>query len=111
MPDQTTVTSSSQFALNWRDLVRGTIVAAIGAVVGILLGMLQAEDVVINLTKLWQGAAIAGLSYLAKNYFDPPKIVITNPTKNEVKAVSEGTAEAVIKTKEPPISYTHPSEK
>ena len=99
MPEQTTVTSSEQFSLNWRDLVRGTIVAAIGAAAGLVLGMLQAEDVVFNWTKVWQTAAAAGVAYLIKNFFDKPTITIVNPPKEAVQAVKDGAKEATVVTK------------
>lgn len=99
MPEQTTVTSSSQFSLNWRDILRGAVMAALGAAAGLVLGMLQAEEVVFDWTKVWQGAAAAAVAYLVKNFFDAPKIVIVNPPKEAVEAVKDGAAEAKVVTK------------
>lgn len=97
MPEQTTVTSSEQFSWNWKDLANGALMAAGGAVVGLLIGMLSAEQVVFDWTKIWQTGVAAALVYLAKNFFDKPKIVIVNPTKADVKAVKEGSGEAEVK--------------
>ena len=99
MPEQTTVTSSEQFSWNWKDLVNGALMAAGGAVVGLLIGMLNAEDVVFDWTKIWQTGLAAALVYLAKNFFDKPKIVIVNPPKEAVQAVKDGAAEATVVTK------------
>ena len=73
--------------------------AAGGAVVGMLIGMLSAEAVVFDWTKIWQTALAAALVYLAKNFFDKPKIVIVDPPKEAIKAVNNGTHEAVVTTK------------
>lgn len=97
MPEQTTVTSSEQFSLNWRDVLRGAVMAALGAAAGLVLGMLNAQEVVFDWNKVWQGAAAAAVAYLVKNFFDAPKIVIVNPTKADVKAVKEGSGEAEVK--------------
>ena len=99
MPEQTTVTSSEQYSLSWRDLARGAFMAAGGAVVGLVIGMLQAQEVVFDWTKIWQTGLAAALVYLGKNYFDKPKIVIVNPPKEAVQAVKDGEAEAKVTPK------------
>jgi len=96
MPNVTT--SSKRFTLNLNDFWKGLIVAALSPIFPIILDSLNAG----NLTFDWKHiytAAIGGLvAYLTKNFFDKPKIVVTDVKNDTIDAVKDGTAEVKIHT-------------
>jgi len=59
---------SKKFALNVREIVKGFILAAIGAVLSTSIEMLNSGT--INFKIMLTGALVAGLSYLSKTYFE-----------------------------------------
>lgn len=99
MPDQSTTTTSGQFSLNIKDIVKGLILAVISAVLTALLPLLQAGDFKMNWALIGTVAATTAVSYLLKNFFQEPTIVVANPTKAAVEAVKEGTAKVEVKPK------------
>lgn len=94
-----TTTTSKTFTLNWRDLVKGLLVSVISAVLTALLPLLQDGDFKINWNLILTVAATTGISYLLKNWLSPAEIVVTNPSKETVDAVKEGTAQVNIQNK------------
>jgi len=86
-----TTQTNSQFSINFRDLSRGLLVAAITAGLTALLSALQEGGI----EKLdWKTIGVvsltAGVSYLVKNFFTPSEVVATNASDATVKAVKEG---------------------
>lgn len=70
------VIESKQFSLQWRDLLRGGIIAAISPVFTILIQSLQAEDLIVSWKSILNVAIIAFLTYLSKNLLEPTKIIV-----------------------------------
>lgn len=72
--------SSTQFSLSNRDLWLGLLMAALAPVglqmYELLMAFLDYEPVVIDWRSLVKTGISAGAAYLAKNFFDKPKIVI-----------------------------------
>lgn len=91
-----TTVSSKQFTLNLSDFWKGLIMAVIGAVIGIITDSINQGNFEFNWAAIWKGALAAGLAYIAKNFFDKPKIVITNPDATSVQQVIDGEAKAVV---------------
>ncbi len=56
--------TSKQFTLDWKDIAKGFLMAAIGAVISPIIESLNA------------GGLTAGLGYLIKNFFQPSQTVI-----------------------------------
>jgi hypothetical protein len=93
------ITTSKKFDLNWFDLVKGLIVAVVMAVLTILQNSLVAGSFDLNWKNIALVAAGTAISYLLKNFFTPPQIVVTNPTaetaykvQNAIEDVRTGEA-------------------
>ena len=67
--------TSSLFTLNLKDLGKGLIVAAGGAVITVIETSLQTDSLTFNWKYIGSVALAAGLSYLSKNFFTPAKTV------------------------------------
>ena len=89
-------TSSKRFTLNGNDFIKGLIMAVGGAAVTLLLDSLNAGSFDFDWKKIVAGALTAGLTYLAKNFFDKPKVVMTGVTDKTIDAVKDGTADVAI---------------
>lgn len=95
MADQTT-TTSNQYSLSAKDMIKGLLLAVISAVLTALLPLLQAGDFKFNWALIGTVAATTAVSYLLKNFFDTPKIVIDNPSKESLEAVKKEEVEVKI---------------
>ena len=89
-------TSSKRFTLNSNDFIKGLIMAVGGAAVTLALDSLNAGSFDFDWKKIVAGALTAGLTYLAKNFFDKPKVVVTDVTDKTIDAVKAGTANVEI---------------
>jgi hypothetical protein len=58
---------SKFLTLNWKDLVKGLLVAILGAIVAGVTSALQTNT--FDLKAIGMGALVAGLSYITKNLF------------------------------------------
>ena len=67
--------TSSLFSLNFKDLMKGLLVAVGGAVFAAAESSLQAGQLSFNWQTLAGVALASGLSYLAKNFFTPAQVV------------------------------------
>ncbi len=91
MATTATTQTNKQFSLNYRDLLRGLLIAVITAVITAVYESIQQGGLdKIEWKEVLAIAITAGLSYLVKNYFTPTEIVVVNPPKEAVSAVSEG---------------------
>lgn len=92
----TTSTTSGQFSLSTKDLLKGLVVAVITPVFTILIQSLNEGSLTFDWKAIGATALSAALAYLLKNFLAPPTIVVEAP-KETVKAVKKGDAEVVIK--------------
>jgi len=81
MADQ--VVTSKQFTLNTRDVIRGFILAVIGAVLTAILNSLSSGTLTFNWKQIGIVAATTGVSYLLKNFFEPATIVTPVPSETD----------------------------
>jgi hypothetical protein len=92
-------TSSKQFTLNINDFWKGLIMAVLVPVITIITQSLEAGTLTFN----WKAigiAAIAGfMGYLTKNFFDKPKIVVTDVKPETVEGVKDGSIDVKLTTK------------
>jgi len=92
-------TSSKQFTLNINDFWKGLIMAVLVPVITIITQSLEAGTLTFN----WKAigiAAIAGfMGYLTKNFFDKPKIVVTDVKDDTIEGVKDGTIDVKLTTK------------
>lgn len=95
-----TASTSSQFSVTSRDILRGFLIAVITPVFSIVIASLDAGSWVFNWKFIGAVALSSAMSYLLKNFLTPSRIVITE--KETVVAVKAG--EAAIKVV--PLSET-----
>lgn len=78
-------------SLNYRDLLRGLLIAALTAVItSIYEGISQGGFDNIEWKETLAIGVTAGLSYLIKNFFTPTEIVVVNPPQTLMEKVKEG---------------------
>lgn len=92
MATQQVVTSSKRFSLSLNDFWRGLIMAIGGAVFQIVVDTIQQGSLTFDWKKIGTAALGAAVVYLSKNFFQTPKIVVTNPTEKQVTDVKDGDA-------------------
>lgn len=88
----TTVTTSKQFSLNIKDLIKGLIMAAIAPVFAIILQSINAGILTFDWKIIGAAALVGIMSYLSKNFFTPAQIVIKDAPEAQVAAVKAGEA-------------------
>lgn len=76
-------------SLNWRDLLKGGILAAISPAFTILIQSLQAGDFQVNWKSILNVAIIAFLTYLSKNLFGPASVTTTYKSNDKAAEVAE----------------------
>lgn len=89
-----TTTTSTQFSLNWKDGLKGLIVAIITPVFTILIDSINQGHLNFNWKAIGVTALAAGLAYILKNFLSPGQVVIHN--EDIAKAVKEGEAEVKV---------------
>lgn len=84
MENQTvTTTTSSQFSLNTQDVLKGLLMAVIGAALSPILESLNAGQLSVDWKHVLAGALTAGIGYLCKNFFTPSATIVkTTPPNN-----------------------------
>jgi len=89
------VVTSKQFTVNWRDILKGLLMAVIGAALSPVLESLEVGNWVIDWKHVAAGAITAGVAYLMKNFFTPSKTVIKldPPLKEGAKVIVDGKVE------------------
>lgn len=104
MPEQV-VSTSEKWKLNLRDIGQTFLMAAYGAglaafyevITKIMVDGGSFED--IKWKTILMVALAAGLAQIIRKLPQPPAVVLTNPTKAEVKAVNEGDATLEVTAK------------
>ncbi len=90
-------TSSKRFTLNGNDFIKGLIVAALSPIVPIIMDSLNSG----SLTFDWKHIATAALgglvAYITKNFFDKPKVVITDVKNDTIEDIKSGDKDVFIK--------------
>lgn len=89
--------TSSMFSVNWGDLLKGAIIAAITTPITIILESLNAGSFTVDWQHIGTIALAGFLSYIVKNFLTPSRIVITD--KQVVESVKEGEMEIKVQQK------------
>lgn len=92
-------TSSKQFTLNLNDFWKGLIVAALSPIVPIITDSINSGNLTFDFRKIWIAALGGFVAYIAKNFFDKPKVVITDVTDKTIDSVKDGTSEVSVEPK------------
>lgn len=99
MATQQNAVSSRQFTLNLNDFWKGLIMAVGGAVFQIIVDTINSGSLTFDWAVIGKTALAAAIAYLAKNFFDKPKVVILNPTDQQVDMVKTGDAKVIVTQK------------
>lgn len=98
MPQQTVVTSS-RFSLNLSDWAKSLVMAVGGAVFGLIQASIQSGSLDFDWKKIGLAALGAAVVYIGKNFFDAPRIVVTDAPPETVQAVKDGDATVKVVNK------------
>ena len=90
-----TTTTSGQFNLNVKDLLKGLVMTVIGSVLVVIYDTVESGSISFDWQSVKKIAIISGVGYLLKNFFSPAMIKV-EATKETVKAVKEGDATVSI---------------
>lgn len=66
---------SKQFTLQWRDWVRGLLMAVITPALVIIQQSVDVGQIVFNWKAIGMASLAGGLAYLLKNFLEPSKVV------------------------------------
>jgi len=94
-----TTTTSKQYSLKLNDFWKGLIMAVGTPVIAIMLLALQAGSFDFDWKTIGTVAASALLTYIGKNFFTAPSIVVKGATKETIDAIDNGTAEVSVTAK------------
>lgn len=78
-----------QFSLNLRDWLKGVYVAVVSPVLALILEQIGVGNFSFNWKELGVLAITTLAAYLLKNFFQPTKVVITNPTEITLTAAKK----------------------
>lgn len=96
-----TVVTSKQFTVNWRDWLKGLLMAVIGAALSPVLESLNAGVFMIDWKHVAAGAITAGAAYLLKNFFTPSQTIVKVKPATPVTVLDDESG-TEIPTKPPP---------
>lgn len=68
------IVTSKLYSLNWRDIAKGFLTAAISAGITVIYESLRAETIVFDWKDIGLVSLTAGFAYLIKNFFTKPEI-------------------------------------
>jgi len=74
---ETSIITSQKYSLNWRDVSKGLIVAALTPVLVIIQNSLDAGSLTFNWKNIGISAVAGMLAYLVKNFFTPAQVITT----------------------------------
>jgi len=94
-----TVTSSKQFTLNARDIVKGLVMAVILPVLTIIQTSISAGSLTFDWKLIGLTAAGGFVAYLIKNFLTPAEVVVTGVKNDTIDAIKDGTADMKVVTK------------
>lgn len=90
------VITSKKFTLQWRDAIKGLIVAALTAPITTIYDSLSAGELDINWGKIGASALAGGLAYVLKNWLiEPPKVITVTDTNTKAENAAERVKEVV----------------
>lgn len=103
-----TTQTNKQYSLNYRDLLRGLLIAVLTAVITFVYEIISQKGFEnIEWKEVLSIALAAGLSYLIKNWFTANEIVLVNPPADALNAIQAG---ANVKVGSTTITNTKPSD-
>lgn len=95
---ETKVITSEKYSVNWRDALKGLVVAVITAVLSTIYAAIeQGGDLAdIGWGNVAKIAVTAGIGYILKNWlFEPPKTIVVTGSNDETKQLTKDIKQAV----------------
>ena len=89
------ITTSKQWMLNYRDFLKGLLVAVIGAVLTTVQTSLDAGSLTFNWKTIATVGITAGVAYLVKNFATPSQIILK---KDNAQPVTIATTTETVGT-------------
>lgn len=84
------VIEKKQFTLNVRDFLKGIYVSVISPVVALILEQIGVGNFSFNWKELAALALTTLAAYLLKNFFQPTKVIVTDPNPSTLQAAKSG---------------------
>jgi len=94
-----TVTTSKQFTINFRDILKGLSVAVILPVLNVIYQSIEAGSFEFDWKRIGLLAAGGLIAYLIKNFLTPAEIVVSNVKSETIDEIKDGAADVKIMTK------------
>lgn len=92
---QTTSTTSTQYSVNMKDILKGLLIAVITPVITIIYTSLQAGTITFNWKIIGMTALAAALAYIIKNFLTPAKIIV-DATPRTIADIKSGDAQVKV---------------
>ena len=93
-----TVTTSKQFQINFRDVIKGLALAVILPVLNVIYQSIEAGSFEFDWKRIGLLAAGSFIAYIIKNFFTPAEVVMTGVKNDTIDKIKDGAAEAKIHT-------------
>lgn len=86
-PEVQTEVSSKQFSLNWKDALKGLVIAVVVSVLTVVQTSIESGNFHFDWMLIGKTASIATLAYLGKNFIQPAqmKTTVTNAQVDQLK--------------------------
>lgn len=88
-PHKIVATTSKQGTLNWKDILKGLLVAVITPVFTVITTSLDAGILTFNWKAIWITAVSAGVAYLMKNLFTPSQTIVKITPSVDEKTIEQ----------------------
>ena len=78
------ITTSKQYTVNWRDILKGLLIAIVTPALATIEQSLEAGTLTFNWKLIGISSLSAGIAYLSKNFFTKSQTTISNQTPAEL---------------------------
>lgn len=93
---ETKVILSKQFTLQWRDVIRGVVIAALTSALVVIQQSIDAGNIEFNWKSIGTAAIGGGVAYILKNWLlEPPKVITTTSTNTKAVNAAERVKDAI----------------
>lgn len=91
-----TVITSKKFTLQWRDVIRGVLMAAMTSALVIVQQSVESGNLNFNWHSIAMAAVGGGVAYILKNWLiEPAKTIVTSDTNIKADNVAEKIKDAL----------------
>lgn len=84
------VIASKKGSLQWRDIVRGVLMAALTSALVVVQTSIERGELTFNWKVIGMAAVGGGVAYLLKNWLlEPPKVIVTTDNNEQAKNLKD----------------------